>query len=75
MPKTNLEKTLENPDGFRTLFHTTVAYNPGTVRVFWNGQLVTEGRDDGWVELGGNRIRMKEPPRIGDVLQVWYLVG
>ena len=61
------------PNGINTIFRTSVPYRPNTVRVFRNGLLGTGVLTDGWVELGQDRIQLKEPPPSGDILQVYYI--
>jgi hypothetical protein len=60
-------------DGSNRVFYTTAPYRPGTVRVFLNGQLKQGLLDDGWFELGTNKVRLKEAPRVEDVLQFYYI--
>lgn len=64
-------------DGTNVIFETNVPYLAGSVRVFVNGQLKTKALQDGWVELGGKKIRMLEAPkafpRFPDVLQAYYI--
>jgi hypothetical protein len=59
-------------DGLNRVFYTEVPYIIGTVRVFRNGILIEGSLDDGWIEQGGNKILMKEPPSDGDRMQVFY---
>jgi len=71
---------LQGPvNGSNVLFQTSVDYVPGSTHVFLNGMAWTQPLENGWDELGGRRIRMKEAPRAvpppgnPDVLQVYYL--
>lgn len=59
-------------DGVNTDFETSVAYYPGTLRVYLNGQLIGEADDDGPIELGGRDFRLGLPPIVGDTLDAWY---
>lgn len=59
-------------DGANTDFQTSVAYWPGTLRVYLNGQLIGEADDDGPVELGGLDFRLGIAPRVGDYLDAWF---
>lgn len=64
-------------NGSNRIFETPSSYRPGSVRVFVNGQLKTQLREDGWEELGGRKIRLRIAPQAGpgsaDVLSVFYL--
>lgn len=60
-------------NGSNRVFYTSVAYRPGSVMVFLNGQLKAGLLDDGWYELGTNRVRLKEAPLTDDVLQFYYI--
>jgi hypothetical protein len=59
-------------DGLNTVFQLAAPYISGSVEVFLNGQAKRQDYDDGWSELGGNKIQMKQPPELGDVVQVFY---
>lgn len=59
-------------DGLNTVFQLSAPYAPGSVEVFLNGQAKRQDYDDGWSELGSNTIKMKQPPALGDVVQVFY---
>lgn len=59
-------------DGINRAFYTEFTYITGTVRVFRNGILINGSLDDGWIEQGGNKILMKEPPACGDGMQAFY---
>lgn len=60
-------------NGFNVVFETSAAYAPGSVRVFLNGVLLQKSTAEGFSEAGSNRIKMKEPPRVGEVVQAFYL--
>jgi len=60
-------------NGSNRVFETTTDYVPDSVRVFRNGLVGVEELTDGWVELRPRKIRMKEAPKVGDVLQAYYL--
>lgn len=60
-------------DGLNVEFFTQAPYFPGSVKVFLNGQLKTKTLDDGWVENGGQKVTLNESPKVGDVVQVYYI--
>lgn len=60
-------------NGSNTLFEVAADYRPGTVIGWINGQLKVSENDDGLTELGGRRIRLKEAPLVGDVIQFFYI--
>lgn len=60
-------------DGFNTIFYTPTAYLSGSLRVWRNGVLLRADLVDGWVELGAGKFQMKEPPKAGDTLTVYYV--
>jgi hypothetical protein len=62
------------PNGSMVDFATPSQFLPGSVRIFWNGQ-ATESFDErkGWTEVSPNLIRFLRAPRVGDVLQAYYL--
>ena len=63
-------------DGLNDEFDTIVAYTPGTVFAYLNGQLLP--RDDGLApltELGGTRVRLGEAPRTNDRVHFWFQTG
>ena len=66
-------------DGINTVYTVSVAYQPGSVAVFLNGQLKRQDLDDGWTETGpaAGEVTLTEAPRsIGkcpDVLQIFFL--
>jgi hypothetical protein len=53
-------------------FRTPDSYIPGTLAVFLNGQFLFPGSENGFVELGGNSFRLKEPLHPSDWLGVGY---
>lgn len=59
-------------DGVNTVFETSADYVTGSVQVFLNGQLKRVDLEDGWVELGGKKVKLNEPPIVGDVVQIYY---
>jgi hypothetical protein len=66
-------------DGVNTVYTVSVAYQPGSVAVFLNGQLKRQDLDDGWTETNPatGEVTLTEAPRsIGkcpDVLQIFFL--
>lgn len=57
------------PDGVTVQFTTQATYTPGTVFVFWNGQLQLK---EFVVELGGTAFEICETIDAEDSLQVDY---
>lgn len=66
------ESLVPDPNGVNTDFQTSVAYKSGTVSVWLNGIRLVDELDTGFLELGGNTIRMKEAPLTGDSIQAMY---
>jgi hypothetical protein len=60
-------------DGNNKLFLTSANYITGSVRVFRNGALLEASLVDGWTELGGKRVLLKEAPKDTDIMQAYYL--
>ena len=63
-------------DGVNDEFDTTVAYTPGTVFCYLNGQLLP--RTDGLAPLteqGGTRVKLGDPPKTNDRLHFWFQTG
>lgn len=60
-------------NGANRIFETPTEFAPGTVRVAINGFILDPTQPDGWIEIGRNRIQMKEAPLSGDVLQAFYI--
>jgi len=73
--RTIIEPAVGTPNGTRTIFETRTAYLPGSVKVFLNGFVMRADYADGWTELGGRKIQLKEAPQIRDVVQIFYLVA
>lgn len=67
-----IEPATGTVDGLNTVFQVSAPYVAGSVEVFLNGQAKRKDYDDGWLELGSNKIKMKQPPEAGDVIQVFY---
>jgi hypothetical protein len=61
-------------DGVNVVFQTPYPYRPGSVRIFLDGQLKREDFDDGWIELGYDKVQLKIPPESGRVVQAYFLV-
>ncbi len=59
-------------DGVNRNFTVGAPYVPGSTIVFLNGAALRKDYDNGWNELGGDKINMKEAPMAGDVLQVYF---
>lgn len=63
-------------DGANVDFNTPVAYYPGTLFVFLNGQLLPQDDElQGPIELGGTSFRLPVPPVTDDRLHVWFHTG
>ena len=60
-------------NGTNVDFRTPSPYVPGSVVVFLNGVSRVQSADDGWTEEGYDRFKMKEAPRMGDVVEAYYL--
>lgn len=67
-----LEPAIGTVDGSNTAFETSVAYWPGTLRVYLNGQLIRETDVDGPTETGGKTFSMGSPPLTDDRVDAWY---
>lgn len=71
-PPPVIEVAIGPVNGVNKQFTVSAQYLPGTLQVWLNGQLKRRDFVDGWVELGSNKFEMKEPPEVGDVVQVWF---
>jgi hypothetical protein len=60
-------------DGVNQDFEMATAYVPDSIRVYLNGQLKCGTDNDGWIEQGGKKFRLKEAPETGEVIQVRYV--
>lgn len=72
MPAALIEVVSGVVDGFNNVFQTAQPYVTGSVQVFVDGQLRRQDYDDGWVEMGGKKIALKVPPKIGCCVQAYY---
>lgn len=72
MPATVIEVAVGVIDGVNTTFRVSVMYVPGSLQVWLNGLLLRKDWDNGWVELGSNKFRLKEAPISGDVVQAYF---
>jgi hypothetical protein len=59
-------------DGANTEFTTTFDFTAETVNVYLNGRLKLRDWDDGFWVVGTRTVVMKEPPELGDTLEVEY---
>ena len=66
------EMLIPAPDGASLDFFTSKSYRLNSVSVWINGIKLIPEWDDGFIELGGQTVRMKEPPLEFDSLQVEY---
>jgi len=57
------------PDGVTTDFDFGFVYVPGSTSIWINGRRKIAAWDDGWTELGGSTVRLKEAPLSGDTVQ------
>jgi hypothetical protein len=73
MANPRIEDAIGVIDGVNKDFTTSLDYTAGTLNVWVNGVLVRQQDDDGWNETGANSFSMKEAPRLGDTLRVFYL--
>lgn len=71
------EKAIGTIDGVNRDFQTSVAYHPGTVTAFLDGQHIGTISDDdqGVIELGGKDVRLGFAPHDLAVLHLRYLTG
>jgi hypothetical protein len=67
-------------DGVNTTFFTPVAYTPGSLAVFVNGQLKRADYNDGWIEANPatGEVTLKEaprpcPPDLDEVIQAFFI--
>lgn len=58
-------------DGVNTNFTVSVAYRPGSLRVWRNGVLYKDIDDDGWIETSSTAFQMKVAPKIDDRITVY----
>ena len=66
------EHVTPDPDGVQTTFQTSQPYRSGTLSIWVNGMRKIAQWDDGFVELGGSAIVMKEAPLTNDSVQARY---
>ena len=59
-------------DGTNTTFLTSFDFNAESVNVYLNGRLKVRSFDDGFWVVGAREVVMKEPPLLGDTLEVEY---
>ena len=59
-------------DGSNKIFLTSFDFTPETVNVYLNGRLKIRDWDDGFWVTGTRLVTMKEPPLLGDTLEVEY---
>jgi hypothetical protein len=71
----HFEVPMGDIDGSNRLFVVGSAYAPGTVAVFYNGQLKRRDFFDGWAETdpATGKVTLAEAPLVGDVVQIFYL--
>lgn len=61
-----------NVDGVNRVFQSVGPYVPGSTVVFLNGIALRKDWDNGWVELGSDKVRLNEAPIPGDEVQVYF---
>jgi hypothetical protein len=59
-------------NGVNCDFYTSAPYIQGSTEVFLNGQAKRKDWEDGWMEMGARRVRLKQAPQTGDVVEVYY---
>lgn len=59
-------------DGQNRVFSVSTWYVPGSVQVFINGFVVRKDWADGFDELGRDKIRMKQAPKAGDDVRIYF---
>lgn len=59
-------------DGSNVDFTTPSPYYPGTLFSYLNGLLQRQSDEDGPIEMGDNRVRMRIAPRSTDTLHFYY---
>jgi hypothetical protein len=64
-------------DGSNTTFTTSVPYMTGTLQVYLNGQLQTQGSSEDWAETtpGSGTFDFAVAPESGDEITVYYAMG
>jgi hypothetical protein len=72
MPKALVATAIGTVDGVNRDFQTGAPYLLGSTVVFLNGMALRRDWDNGWVELGSDKIRMNEAPITGDALQIYF---
>lgn len=73
MGNERVEEAIGFVNGSNVLFSTPTAYQPGTLRLFKNGQLLRSSDDDGPTETGATTFVVGLPPIPNDTLTVRYL--
>lgn len=61
------DDAIGNINGINTIFYVNFPYQPGSVREFLNGQLISADDDDGFIETdpSSGEIQTKIPPEGG----------
>lgn len=59
-------------DGTNMQFTTTFDFQADSVNVYLNGRLKVKDWDDGFWVTGTRLVTMKEPPLVGDTLEIEY---
>jgi hypothetical protein len=59
-------------DGTNTTFITSFDFSADSVNVYLNGRLKVRSFDDGFWVVGLREVVMKEPPLLGDTVEVEY---
>ena len=65
-----IEEAIGPVDGANAFFATSGTYVPGTVFIFYNGDIQTK---DCVIELGGTSFQTDFIPLVDDIIQVRYL--
>lgn len=59
-------------NGVNLIFQTGAPYVLGSTVVFLNGTALRKDWDNGWTELGSDKIKMNEAPTVGDAIQIYF---
>jgi hypothetical protein len=69
-----IEKAIGAIDGVNDQFTTSKPYVSGNIHITYNGLLVLENCDDGWIPTNPatGEFQLRFVPRVGDIIQVIY---
>lgn len=66
------EPAVGTANGVNASFETRSEYKRGSVVLFLNGVAKRQDFDDGWVEEGGKKVRLKMAPLLEDDVFFYY---